>query len=103
MERLIRRRRETPELGWGAWRRLEAGDRAVFAHRADWEGSTVVAVHNLAGRPAEAVLDLGEEGVLVDLFGTAEPELEDGRVALALEPYDGRWYRLRRPGRRVAP
>jgi maltose alpha-D-glucosyltransferase/alpha-amylase len=103
MERLIRRRRETPELGWGAWRRLATGDRAVFAHRADWEGSTVVAAHNLAGRSAEAALDLGEEGVLVDLFGTAELELGDGRLALALEPYDGHWFRLRRPGARVAP
>ena len=49
------------------------------------------------------MLDLGEDGVLVDLFGTAEPALEGGRAALALEPYDGRWFRLRRPGARVAP
>ena len=103
MERLIRRRRECPELGWGAWRLLQSGDPAVFALRCDWEGSTVVAVHNLAGRRAEAVLDLDEDGVLVDLFGPAEPALDGGRAALALEPYAGRWLRLRRPGARVAP
>ena len=50
MERLIRRRRECPELGCGDWALLEQEDRAVFAHRADWDGSTIVAVHNLAGR-----------------------------------------------------
>ena len=50
MERLIRRRRECPELGWGEWSLLAQDDPAVFAHRVDWGDSTVVAVHNLAGR-----------------------------------------------------
>ena len=37
MERMIRRRRECPELGWGEVTLLDAGDPAVFAHRADWD------------------------------------------------------------------
>ena len=69
MERLIRRRRECPELGWGEWSLLPQDEPAVLAHRADWEGSTIVAVHNLGGRAAQARLALGEEGVLVDLLG----------------------------------
>ena len=40
MERLIRRRRECPELGWGRCTLLDAGHAAVLAHRADWDGST---------------------------------------------------------------
>jgi len=102
MERLIRRRRECPELGWGEWSLLEQDDPAVFAHRADWDGSTVVAVHNLASRATEASLDLGADGVLVDLFGADELQL-DGPLRIALEPHDHRWFRLRRPGQRVAP
>jgi len=102
MERLIRRRRECPELGWGEWTLLEQDDPAVFAHRADWDDSTIVAVHNLSSRATEAVLDLGGDGVLVDLFGSDEPAL-DGVLRLPLEPYDHRWFRLRRPGQRVAP
>ena len=102
MERLIRRRRECPELGCGDWALLEQEDRAVFAHRADWDGSTIVAVHNLAGRGSEATLRLDAEGELVDLFGAESLRL-DGELSLALEPYDHRWFRLRRPGQRVAP
>ena len=34
MERLIRRRRECPELGWGRCTPLDSGHPAVFAHRA---------------------------------------------------------------------
>jgi maltose alpha-D-glucosyltransferase/alpha-amylase len=102
MERLIRRRRECPELGWGDWSLIEQDDAAVFAHRSDWERSTVVTVHNLASRATEARIALEGEGVLVDLFGNAERPLEDG-LAVALEPYDQRWFRVRRPGQRVAP
>ena len=103
MERLIRRRRECPELGWGEWALLDAGDSAVFAHRCEWDGSCVVAVHNLAGRDAGARLVLEGEGVLVDLFQDEDHELEAGEVTLELAPYGARWFRLRRPGQRVAP
>jgi maltose alpha-D-glucosyltransferase/alpha-amylase len=102
MERLIRRRRECPELGWGEWALLDQADPAVLAHRADWDGSTIVAVHNLSGRATEAVLALDAEGTLVDLFGRDELAL-DGTLAVPLEPYGHRWFRLRRPGQRVAP
>ena len=58
MERLIRRRRETPELAWGDWRVLTSSVAAVFAHRCDWDGGTVVAVHNLAAEPCHVRVDL---------------------------------------------
>jgi maltose alpha-D-glucosyltransferase/alpha-amylase len=102
MERLIRRRRECPELGWGEWALLDQDDPAVLAHRADWDAETIVAVHNLAGRATEATLALDADGTLVDLFGTDEIAL-DGKVTLQLAPYGYRWFRLRRPGQRVAP
>lgn len=103
MERLIRRRRECPELGWGNWTLLDPGDPAVFAHRADWDDSTVVAVHNLGGRDARARLALGEDGSLIHLFQEEEHRLEGGEVTLALRPYDAGWFRLRRPGQRLPP
>jgi maltose alpha-D-glucosyltransferase/alpha-amylase len=102
MERLIRRRRECPELGWGDWALLAQDDPAVFGHRADWDDSTIVAVHNLGSRATQARVALDAEGVLVDLFGAGDVELE-GDLSLALEPYGSRWFRLRRPGQRVAP
>jgi trehalose synthase len=103
MERLIRRRRECPELGWGRWALLDPGDAAVFAHSAEWDGSTLVAVHNLADRDARARLEPGGDGVLVDLFEDGEHRLEGGAVTLELEPYDTGWFRVRRPGQRLPP
>jgi trehalose synthase len=102
MERLIRRRRECPELGWGQWSLLAQDEPGLFVHRADWEDSTIVAVHNLAARAAEARLALDADGVLVDLFDEEELAL-DGERTLAVEPYGHRWFRLRRNGQRIAP
>jgi maltose alpha-D-glucosyltransferase/alpha-amylase len=103
MERLIRRRRECPEFGWGTWSLLHTGDEAVFAHRCDWEDSTVVAVHNLADRAARAHLVLGDEGELVDLFEDKDHALDAGELTLELDPYGNRWFRLRRPGALLPP
>jgi trehalose synthase len=102
MERLIRRRRECPELGWGDFALLAQDEPAVFAHRTDWGESTIVAVHNLGSKAVGARIALDAEGVLVDLFGDDDAEL-DGELELALEPYGHRWFRLRRPGQRIAP
>ena len=103
MERLIRRRRECPELGWGEWTLLDAGDPALFAQRSDWDGSTIVAVHSFAGRDSSARLLLGEEGVLMDLFHDEDHELDAGEATIDVPPYGARWFRLRRPGQRLPP
>jgi maltose alpha-D-glucosyltransferase/alpha-amylase len=107
MERLIRRRKECPELGWGVCTLLDADVASVLAHRSDWEDSTIVAVHNLGGRrvrTAFVVEDAGEDAVLVDLFGDDDRRVGDGgRVKLELPRYGARWYRLRRAGQRIAP
>jgi trehalose synthase len=99
-ERLIRRRRECPELGWGTFTALAPREAEVFAHRCDWDDSTIVAVHNLAGHDVKTTLPLEEEGTLVDLLGTDDVEAP---FKVALKAYEYRWYRLRRPGQRIAP
>jgi len=102
-ERLIRRRKECPELGWGTFTQLETAESAVFAHRCDWDGSAVLALHNLSGRAVCAhvtVDDHAELAGIVDLFTTTDPEPgPDGRLEVDLEPYGFRWLRLLRPGR----
>ena len=99
MERLVRTRKETPELGWGAFQVLPAGDPAVLALRHDWRGSVVLTVHNLADRPAEARLEPagGDPGAgPVELLADQayEPlELPSGVVPVGAYGY--RWFRLR--------
>jgi len=94
---LIERYRESPELAWGKYEVLDAGDTAVLAHRADAERGTVIAVHNFADREAKVELTLeglGDRETLVDLLVDGTLNLPaDGRVKFTLEPYGTRWLR----------
>ncbi|HEY0472330.1 MAG TPA: alpha-amylase family protein [Kribbella sp.] len=90
MERLIRMRKECPEFGWGEFELLRS-EGPVLAHRCDWNGNTVVAVHNLSDRPASVVLPRSADWAkLVDLFGTEDSAPGE---EIELGPYDYRWMR----------
>jgi trehalose synthase len=108
MERVIRRRRETPEIGWGTVTLLDTGDPAVLAHRCDWEDSAVVAVHNFDAAPRQVRIDLGAvDGIeeVVDLLdgGAGVQRLDGACLDLTMERYGHRWYRLRGPHTRNPP
>ncbi len=100
VERLTRRRRECPELGFGTFELLQTGAPSVLAHRCDWGDSTIVAVHELAGKEAEARVAIDDGEALVDLFGDGEHDLP---ATLRLEPYAAQWFRVRRAGVRLPP
>jgi trehalose synthase len=105
LERLIRRRKETPEFGWGSSTLIETSAGQLFAHRCEWQGSTVAAAHNLSGRKARATLDLGvEKGERVaidDLLETREHTTNrDGTLDVELDGYGYLWLRVRRSGER---
>ncbi len=106
-ERLIRRRRETPELGLGTWSVIPTEPASVLAHRCDWRESTVVAVHNFSAEPCRVDLDLDgiDDAVGADdlLDGTGERPLDGPVVPLTVEGYGHHWFRIRRAGRRLAP
>ena len=81
MERVIRRRRETPEIGWGDVSVLRTRDERVLAHRCDWEGTAFVGVHNFSGDPLEVRVDLGK----VDGLATVVDLLDRHRQVQALD------------------
>ncbi len=92
--RLIHRRRETPELGWGTSALIENEPPELFAHRSEWQGSTVLAVHNLADRPVAAELELGEDVTGVDdLLELREHRVDRGRLRVELDAYGYLWLR----------
>lgn len=64
-------------------------------------------LHRRSGaQPGRARHRLGSSwagrGELLDLFEDEQHPLERGAATLQLGPYEGRWYRLRRPGQRLA-
>jgi len=97
-ERIIRMRKEVPEIGWGDFAILRTRDPAVLAMRYDWRNNSVVFLHNLHAEPRELLLDVerGEEGkLLVNLLTEDHSKAqESGKHRIVLEGYAYRWYRV---------
>jgi maltose alpha-D-glucosyltransferase / alpha-amylase len=92
--RMIRLRKQCPEIGWGEWRVVAAGARSVLALEYRWRGNTIVCVHNLAGESREAKLRLGG-GVLSNLVDVERLTADERGVhRVPLEPFGYRWLRL---------
>ena len=102
VERAIRVRKESPEIGWGTCTVLDTGDERVLAHQCDWHEGTVLVVHNLSGDDVEVRLGLENPERLEDLtdeFGSREFErLEPADPRFTMPPYAYRWLRARRSG-----
>lgn len=97
MARMIRLRKECPEIGWGDWTVLATGSPYVLALRYDWRGNSVVVVHNFADHPQMVRLRPGVERghLLVDLIREEESRAgASGVHRLALDAYGYRWFRV---------
>ncbi len=98
MERMIRMRKEVPEIGWGDFSFLATRNPQVLAMRYDWRNNAVICVHNLSAVPQEARFSVrvpeGESSTLVNLLSEDHSHpVKDGRHCILLEPYGYRWYR----------
>jgi trehalose synthase len=104
---LIKRYRESPELGWADFKVLDQPHRQVLAHECAWDDRRIVALHNLS--PTGCVVPLQLEDCaagfrLIDLLqdGTTEVD-EAGCAKITLDGYGYRWLRLMsHQGRRLA-
>jgi len=98
-ERIIRMRKEVPEIGLGDFQVIDTGNNAMLMIRYDWRNNSVLFVHNLDDKPCEASFDVGLDdesaGLLVNLLSEEHSRArEDGRHHLLLEAFAYRWYRV---------
>ena len=105
-ERLIRRRRECPEIGFGTLEVLDVGEPVgarppLRLGRIDDRGGARARRqggngHARARRPSDA-------DALVDLFSDDVHPLDNRHAEFELEAHAYRWLRVRRAGRRLPP
>jgi maltose alpha-D-glucosyltransferase/alpha-amylase len=98
-ERIIRMRKEVPEVGWGDFEIVKTPDVSVLAIRYDWRDNSVFFVHNLAATPREVLLSVGSAAlnseILVNLLSDNHSRREtNGKHRLMLEAYGYRWFRV---------
>jgi len=98
-ERIIRMRKEVPEIGWGDFTVLDTRTPTVLAMRYDWRNNAVLFVHNLESQPREISFSVGLPGdagnLLVNLLTDDHSRADaKGRHNLLLDAYAYRWYRV---------
>jgi maltose alpha-D-glucosyltransferase / alpha-amylase len=98
-ERIVRMRKEVPEVGWGNFKVIPLRDPSVLIIRYDWRNNSVLFVHNLDEKPREISFSAGLPGdagkLLVNLLAEDHSHADErGRHRLVLEPYGYRWYRV---------
>jgi maltose alpha-D-glucosyltransferase/alpha-amylase len=101
-ERIIRMRKEVPEIGWGNFTIIPSRDPSVLIVRYDWRSNWVLFVHNFDARPREVVYAVGlddehaaHEKLLVNLLSDDHSRAgDDGKHHLVIEGYGYRWYRV---------
>jgi maltose alpha-D-glucosyltransferase / alpha-amylase len=99
MERMIRMRKEVPEIGWGDFAFLDVKTVQVLAMRYEWRNNSVVVLHNLGAEPCEVQLKLdrkilGGQGLVNLLSEDHSSPTSKGTHQIVLEPYGYRWYRV---------
>lgn len=98
-ERIVRMRKEVPEVGWGDFKVIATRDPAVLVIRYDWRNNSVLFVHNMHEQPREVSFASGIPGengkLLVNLLSEDHSHADDrGKHTLVLEGYGYRWYRV---------
>src|SRR6201997_1583804 len=58
-ERIVRMRKEVPEVGWGDFTVITTRDPAVLVMRYDWRNNSVLFVHNFDAKPREISFSVG--------------------------------------------
>jgi maltose alpha-D-glucosyltransferase/alpha-amylase len=96
-ERMIRMRKECPEIGWGSSTVLRTNTSSALAIRYDWRNTSMVTLHNFASTTETVKLKVGcdRDDVLVEVFDGKHSRVQnDGFHRIRLEPYAWRWFRV---------
>jgi maltose alpha-D-glucosyltransferase/alpha-amylase len=96
-ERMIRTRRECPEISWGSFTVLRTNVPEVLVLRYDWRDTSLMTLHNFADRTSNVRLRLDgpDTAALMDVFGKRNSRAQnDGSHRITLEPYGWRWFRV---------
>jgi len=96
-ERMIRARKEAPEIGWGSFSFIDCDEPGVLIMKYAWRKNVLVIVHNFHDKPVEISFksdgDNGSSTLIDILDGHDSQGEEDGHHHMVIEPYGFRWYR----------
>lgn len=101
MVKMIRLRKECPEIGWGSCEIIETQTPTVLLLRFRWRDGQLITAHNFANEPQEVRFKIADvrDTPLVDLLGVTDAQpLRNGTYSITLDESGYRWYRVGHAG-----
>jgi maltose alpha-D-glucosyltransferase/alpha-amylase len=93
MEKMIRLRKECPEIGLGIWQTIPLNTQEIMALTFEYEGRSLIVVHNFSSRNLPITLPVSAQTkALYDLLTGQELPITQQQVNLALDGYGYRWF-----------
>ncbi|KAA6432776.1 trehalose synthase [Dyadobacter flavalbus] len=93
--RIIKLRKECPEIGLGTYSLVESGSESILAIRYEYEGKSLVILHNFSSQPQKAVLSADKSSRLYDLMSEkGDVTAANGKFSLSMEGYGYKWFRV---------
>jgi maltose alpha-D-glucosyltransferase / alpha-amylase len=96
-ERILRARKECPEIGWGDFTVLRTNVPEVLGMRYDWRDTSLVTLHNFSNRAQTVKLKAGcaRDQLLIEVFDGHHSRVQnDGMHHIRLDTYAWRWFRV---------
>jgi maltose alpha-D-glucosyltransferase / alpha-amylase len=96
-ERMIRARKECPEISWGNFVVLRTNIPEVLAMRYDWRDTSLVTLHNFGSAKQKVKVKVGcpRDNLLMEVFdGRHSKATNDGAHQIDLDGYAWRWFRV---------
>jgi maltose alpha-D-glucosyltransferase/alpha-amylase len=95
-ERIVRTRKQCPEISWGDFTVLRTNVPEVLGMRYDWRDTSLVTLHNFSGKRQTVTLKVGcrNDDLLVEVFDDRHSRAQnDGTHRIRLDEYAWRWFR----------
>ena len=93
--KLIKLRKTCPEIGLGDYTLLDSGSPDILAIRYDYEGQSVIVVHNFNTQPRQASIASEKSNTLYNLLDENQDlKSDNGKFKISLEGYGYKWYRV---------
>jgi maltose alpha-D-glucosyltransferase / alpha-amylase len=96
-ERIIRNRKECPEISWGDFAVLRTNVPEVLALRYDWRETSLLTLHHFGSGHCKVRVKVGcpRDEVLVDVFSNQQSRVHnDGSHRIDMAGYAWRWLRI---------
>ncbi len=93
--RVIKLRKSCPEIGLGDYTLIDSGSPDILAIRYDYNGKSLIILHNFNQQSRQASIKSDKMKVLYDLMAeNLDKKAESGKFSVSLDGYGYKWYRV---------